>query len=186
MELGSLQDIEFQLATRSSRESTQGLTPKSQIEFTGGPYVCFRSPRSTSQKDPGARNPGGEHVRLKAAVVIFLSFTLALILSSGVVLAQNGEARERNNKAPIELAGVIAIPGNPLVTSDIVWVDPGTKKFYFADRSNFGVDVIDAENNLFVGRISGFAGPQTSRGHPNANATTPPPDEAAKQKRQEK
>jgi len=120
-------------------------------------------------------------VRLKAAVVIFLSFTLALILSSGVVLAQSSAARERNNKAPIELAGVIAIPGNPLVTSDIVWVDPGTKKFYFADRSNFGVDVIDAANNLFVGRISGFAGPQTSRGDPNANATTPPPDEAAKQ-----
>jgi hypothetical protein len=115
-------------------------------------------------------------VRLKAAVVIFLSFTLALILSSGVVLAQSSAARERNNKAPIELAGVIAIPGNPLVTSDIVWVDPGTKKFYFADRSNFGVDVIDAENNLFVGRISGFAGPQTSRGDPNANATTPPPN----------
>ena len=125
-------------------------------------------------------------MRLKAAVVIFLSFTLALILSSGVVLAQNGEARQSNAKAIVKLAGVIAIPGNPLVTSDIVWVDPGTKKFYFADRSNFGVDVIDAENNLFVGRISGFAGPQTSRGDPNANATTRPPDEAAKQKRQEK
>jgi hypothetical protein len=90
--------------------------------------------------------------------------------------AQSNKAHNRNPKAPIRLAGVIAIPGNPLVTSDIVWVDPGTKKFYFADRSNFSVDVIDAENNLFVGRIPGFAGPQTARGDPYANATTPPPN----------
>jgi hypothetical protein len=110
-----------------------------------------------------------------AVVLIALAFTL-LVLSSLAIHAQNGQASRGNIKAPVKLAGVIAIPGNPLVTSDIVWVDPGTKKFYFADRSNFGVDVIDAENNLFVGRISGFAGPQTSRGDPNANATAPPPN----------
>ena len=125
-------------------------------------------------------------MKLTATTFMFVSFALAWILGGSAFPAQNGEARQRNAKAPVKLAGVIAIPGNPLVTSDIVWVDPGTKKFYFADRSNFGVDVIDAENNLFVGRISGFAGPQTSRGDPNANATTPPPDDAAKQKRQEK
>jgi hypothetical protein len=107
---------------------------------------------------------------------LFLSLGLALTLSMNARPTQNNEAREHNAKASIKLAGVIAIPGNPLVTSDIVWVDPGTKKFYFADRSNFGIDVIDAENNLFVGRIPGFAGPQTSRGDPNANATTPPPN----------
>lgn len=111
----------------------------------------------------------------KGTALLFL-LALALTLSVNARQAQNREARERNAKAPIKLAGVIAIPGNPLVTSDIVWVDPGTKKFYFADRSNFSIDVIDAENDLFVGRIRGFAGPQTSRGDPYANATTPPPN----------
>jgi hypothetical protein len=107
---------------------------------------------------------------------LLLSLGLAVTLSMNVQPAQSNKAHNRNPKAPIRLAGVIAIPGNPLVTSDIVWVDPGTKKFYFADRSNFSVDVIDAENNLFVGRIPGFAGPQTARGDPYANATTPPPN----------
>ena len=46
------------------------------------------------------------------------------------------------------------------------------KRLYVTDRSNFGIDIIDAENNLFVGRITGFAGPEaTSRGDPIANAT---------------
>jgi hypothetical protein len=101
---------------------------------------------------------------------------LAFTVSINALPAQNKKARKGDPNAPIRLDNVIAIPGNPLVTSDIVWMDPGTKKFYFADRSNFGIDIIDAENNSFVGRITGFAGPQTSRGDPYANATTPPPN----------
>ena len=115
-------------------------------------------------------------MRSKTTGLIVLSLTLALTLGMDARPPQNSGGRERNTKAPVKLAGVIAIPGNPLVASDIVWVDPGTKKFYFADRSNFSVDVIDAENDLFVGRITGFAGPLPSRGDPNANATTPPPN----------
>ena len=107
---------------------------------------------------------------------LLLGLALACAMSINALSVQNSKARKGNPNAPIKLSGVIAIPGNPLVTSDIVWVDPGTKRFYFADRSNFGVDIIDAENNSFVGRITGFAGPQTSRHDPNANATTPPPN----------
>src|SRR4029077_17076376 len=76
--------------------------------------------------------------------------------------------RDANAKSPLKLIGVIAIPGNPLLSSDIAWVDSVTKRFYFADRSNFGIDIVDAENNFFVGRITGFAGP--------GNATPPPPN----------
>ena len=107
---------------------------------------------------------------------LLLLLALAFTTSINALPVQNGKARKRDPNATIKLSGVIALPGNPLVTSDIVWMDPGTKRFYFADRSNFGVDIIDAENNLFVGRITGFAGPQTSRNDPNANATTPPPN----------
>lgn len=107
---------------------------------------------------------------------LLLGLALACAMSINALPVQNSKARKGDAKAPIKLSGVIAIPGNPLVTSDIVWVDPETKRFYFADRSNFGVDIIDAENNSFVGRITGFASPQTSRHDPNANATTPPPN----------
>lgn len=108
--------------------------------------------------------------------ILPLALAFAFTTSINALPVQNGKARAGDRNAPIKLFGVIAIPGNPLVTSDIVWMDPGTKRLYFADRSNFGVDIIDAENNLFVGRIIGFAGPQTPRNDPNANATTPPPN----------
>ena len=100
---------------------------------------------------------------LMASVLAFL-----LILSIAGQPAQKHDAHGPNAKAPLKLIGVIAIPGNPLLSSDIAWVDSGTKRFYLSDRSNFGIDIIDAENNLFVGRVTGFAGP--------GNATPAPPN----------
>jgi hypothetical protein len=78
--------------------------------------------------------------------------------------------------APIRLLGIISIPGNPLVTSDIIWVDQATKRLYVTDRSNFGIDIFDAVKDAFVARITGFAGPELSRGDPFANATSGPPN----------
>jgi hypothetical protein len=47
-------------------------------------------------------------------------------------------------------------------------VDPGTERFYLADRSNRGVDIFDAENDQiafsYVGRVGGMAGPLPSGG----------------------
>src|SRR5438309_4663223 len=98
------------------------------------------------------------------------SLLLAFIMTLGIAgqPAQKHDAHGPNAKGPVKLIGVIAIPGNPILSSDIAWVDSGTKRFYLADRSNFGIDIIDAESNLFVGRITGFAGP--------GNATPPPPN----------
>ena len=104
----------------------------------------------------------------KTASCLLLVLALVLILSIAGQPAQNRGSHELHAKAPLKLIGVIAIPGNPLVSSDIAWVDSGTKRFYLSDRSNFGIDIIDAENDLFVGRITGFAGP--------GNATPPPPN----------
>src|ERR1051326_2026426 len=39
-----------------------------------------------------------------------------------------------------------------------------TNRYYFADRSNFGVDIIDAENDVWVGRVTGMAGALPSGG----------------------
>ncbi len=93
---------------------------------------------------------------------------LTVILALAARPAQVTESHGRNAKAPLKLIGVIALPGNPLVSSDIAWVDPGTKRFYLSDRSNFGIDIIDAENGVYVGRVAGFAGPN--------NGATPPPN----------
>jgi DNA-binding beta-propeller fold protein YncE len=52
----------------------------------------------------------------------------------------------------------IEVPGEPLVSFDISWVDePGTT-YYLADRSNAGIDIFDAHTNRFVDRVGGFVG----------------------------
>jgi len=87
---------------------------------------------------------------------------------------QQGEHHEHNLKTPVGLIGVIPVPGNPITSADISWVDPGTERYYFADRSNFGVDIIDAENDVFVGRVTGMAGPLPSGGGtPTTNGPGP-------------
>jgi hypothetical protein len=60
-------------------------------------------------------------------------------------------------KKPVKLLGGILLPGNPL-RFDISWVDQTTGRYYLAEAGNAAVDVIDAENDLYLGRITGFHG----------------------------
>ena len=117
---------------------------------------------------------------MKSKMIGGLLFGLALVLTL-TISARPGERDrddrdrdrqecrdvEHNTKTPLEAIGVIGIPGNPLASTDIAWVDPGTERLYFADRSNKGVDVIDAENDTYIGRVPGFAG--TGPGAPNGS-----------------
>ena len=77
-------------------------------------------------------------------------------------------------KSPVALVKAIAIPGAPLASTDLVWVDEATKRMFFADRSNAGIDIIDAENDTFVGRVTGFVGAVGANGAgPNGVLVTP-------------
>jgi hypothetical protein len=59
---------------------------------------------------------------------------------------------------PVALVKAIAIPGAPLASTDLVWVDEASKRMFFADRSNSAIDIVDAESDSFVGRVTGFVG----------------------------
>jgi hypothetical protein len=52
----------------------------------------------------------------------------------------------------------IAIPGNPLQSFDISWVDPKTSRYYLSDRANAGIDVIDTSTLTFIRTLPGFVG----------------------------
>src|SRR5579864_3512343 len=52
----------------------------------------------------------------------------------------------------------IAIPGNPIRSFDISWVNPDRAEYYIADRSNKGIDIIDTRHNVFKKTIGGFVG----------------------------
>ncbi len=89
----------------------------------------------------------------------------AVVLALTFALPQTVSARDGPRQtAPVRLVGVIPVPNNPIISADIGWVDPRTERAYITDRSNFGVDIIDAENNVYVGRVSGMAGPLSSGG----------------------
>ena len=78
------------------------------------------------------------------------------------------------NTSPVSLLRAIAIPGAPLVSTDLLWADEGTKRMYFSDRSNSGIDIIDAEKDSYVGRVTGFVGATGANGAgPNGVLVTP-------------
>jgi len=60
-------------------------------------------------------------------------------------------------KKTIKPVGAILVPGNP-IRFDISWVDQSRGRYYLAEAGNAAVDVFDAENDVFIGRISGFHG----------------------------
>jgi hypothetical protein len=60
----------------------------------------------------------------------------------------------------------VQIPGNPLRSYDISWVNPHRAEYYLADRSNAGIEIIDTHHLAFTRRLGGFVGVKL-----NANGT---------------
>jgi len=52
----------------------------------------------------------------------------------------------------------VQIPGNPLRSFDISFVNPHRAEYYFADRSNAAIQVIDTENLTWKRSLGGFVG----------------------------
>src|SRR5262245_20974168 len=113
-------------------------------------------------------------MKTKEVARCLLILGLSLVLTSSIHARADGghddgnckdsDHHKHNANTPVQLVGVIPVPGNPITSADIAWVDPGTERYYFADRSNFGVDIIDAERNVFLARVTGMAGPLPSGG----------------------
>src|SRR5215470_8063045 len=52
----------------------------------------------------------------------------------------------------------VQIPGTPLRSFDISWVNPDRAEYYLADRSNAGIDIINTQYSRFKRRLGGFVG----------------------------
>ena len=52
----------------------------------------------------------------------------------------------------------VQIPGHPLRSFDISWVNPNRAEYYLADRSNAGIDIILTNTLTFQRTIGGFVG----------------------------
>jgi hypothetical protein len=67
----------------------------------------------------------------------------------------------------------IRIPGDPLTSFDISWVNPNRAEYYLADRSNKGIDIIDTEHLKFKRTIGGFVGIVVNNGVVDNNHSGP-------------
>jgi hypothetical protein len=105
-------------------------------------------------------------MKFKGIGILLLALALALILNAYAHPPQQGESTKKPSaaeparkgiKKPLQLVGAILVPGNT-IRFDISWVDQTRARYYLAESGNAAVDVFDAENNLYLGRITGFHG----------------------------
>ena len=86
----------------------------------------------------------------------------AIVLSViSLALSSTISAAHRDDNAYRELA-LISIPGAPLNSFDISWVDRSSQTYYLADRSNSGIDIVSARNA--AGGFVGFHGSNETAG----------------------
>lgn len=104
-------------------------------------------------------------MKLKAFAVVLAALVFAFILNIAARPGQQAAAKKPSGAAHTQVAmkkslkpvGAILVPGSPL-RFDISWVDEPRGRYYLAESGNAGVDVFDAENDLYIGRIGGFHG----------------------------
>jgi hypothetical protein len=89
-------------------------------------------------------------------VVVTLLGVASLMQSSPATAACAGPGAPTTGHTRCVTA--ILIPGNPLQSFDISSVNPDRAEYYFSDRSNSGIDVIDTRTLKFKRTLGGFVG----------------------------
>jgi len=79
-----------------------------------------------------------------------------LLLSAAVGMSAFAAAA---NAAELRQIGTISIPGEPLNSFDISWIDQASGLYFLADRSNKGIDIVDTKKSAWIGRVAGMVGP---------------------------
>lgn len=106
---------------------------------------------------------------------LLLTALAAVLLASVSTRTRVDAGPKPNAKKPVKLLGGILLPGNPL-RFDISWVDQATGRYYLAEGGNAAVDVIDAENDIYLGRREnerrGFGHGVEVRQRPRNNSAT--------------
>src|SRR3979411_2507107 len=103
---------------------------------------------------------GGSHMSISTGLSSYLygsvAFAAISLATTGAFAACTGPGAPTNTQTKCLTA--IQIPGNPLRSFDISFVNPNRAEYYLADRSNAGIDVINTQNLTFKRTIHGFVG----------------------------
>src|SRR6266852_5974460 len=104
----------------------------------------------------GLYNRGGGKAVAQALLASALLGAASLATSTAALAACTGAGAPTNTQTKCLTA--VQIPGNPLRSFDISWVNPERGEYYLGDRSNAGIDIIDTRHNTFKRRLGGFVG----------------------------
>jgi hypothetical protein len=112
--------------------------------------------------------------RLAALLAASTLFGAGSLATSGGALADPCTGPGAPTTTQTKCLTAVQIPGNPLQSYDISWVNPNRAEYYLADRSNAGIDVINTYNLTFKRTIPGFVGAKlNSAGAVNNNISGP-------------
>jgi len=121
-----------------------------------GPAPSFSGKK---EEDSPNSSTSADATRRKACSTLTVAVWLAVLL---VCTAFSAAAQCNGPGAPTttetKCVTAIAIPGNPLQSFDISWVNPHRGEYYLADRANSGIDIIDTKLKVFKKTIGGFVG----------------------------
>jgi DNA-binding beta-propeller fold protein YncE len=95
--------------------------------------------------------------------------SMRILALAGIVAMMTGAAAA----AELKQVGTITVPGEKLTNFDISFIDQKTGLYYFADRSNKAIDILDTNTDKFVDRIPGFIGVILKNGKPNNDTSGP-------------
>src|SRR5438093_13190947 len=109
----------------------------------------------------------------RSAMVRKLSLMLVLLLAVIVPVVALGAATASaacsGPGAPTttqtKCVTAVLIPGNPLQSFDISFVNPHRAEYYLADRANAGIDILDTRTLTFKRRLDGFVGIKFNAAH---------------------
>ena len=96
-------------------------------------------------------------VRTSSWLCLFV-IVFALALGAGSALAGPCTGPGAPTTTQTKCLTAVQIPGNPLRSFDISFVNPDRAEYYLADRSNAGIDIIDTQHNTYKRRLGGFVG----------------------------
>jgi hypothetical protein len=103
-----------------------------------------------------------------------VAFGAISLATTGAFAACTGPGAPTNTQTRCLTA--VQIPGNPLRSFDISWVNPDRAEYYLADRSNSGIDVIDTQTLKWKRTIGGFVGIVLNAAHTAVNNNLSGPD----------
>src|SRR6202171_565156 len=117
-------------------------------------------------------------MRTYSRLLMCLSGAIPAVLFGAVSLAPTGAvAADCTFPHPLttqtRCLTAVSVPGSPLRSFDISFVNPDRAEFYLADRSNSAIDVIDTETLKFRRFLGGFAGAALKNGNVDSNHSGP-------------